>query len=65
MQLHGLHRQEKTVTKRHVHQGKHDALVEEVVLLEVDPEYSHARLPSGRETSVLASLGEENPSSVR
>lgn len=37
--------------RRHVRQ-KHDPMVDEVELLEVNPQYAHVRLPDGRETTV-------------
>ena len=37
--------------KRHVRQ-KYDPLVDEVELLEANPQYAHVRLPDGRETTV-------------
>uniref|UniRef100_A0A0A9WQS8 ATP-dependent RNA helicase mrh4, mitochondrial n=1 Tax=Lygus hesperus TaxID=30085 RepID=A0A0A9WQS8_LYGHE len=47
--------------KRNVRQSKYDPIVDEVHLLEGNPEYSHVRLPDGRETTVstrhLAPLG--------
>ncbi|KFD61554.1 hypothetical protein M514_08451 [Trichuris suis] len=38
--------------KRHVRPSKYDPLVEEVELLQVNPQYAHVRLPDGRETTV-------------
>lgn len=48
--------------KRPVRHSKYEPLVEEVLLLEGNPEYSHIRFPDGRETTVssrhLAPVGE-------
>ena len=38
--------------KKHVRTSKYDPLVEEVELLESNPEYAHVRLQDGRETTV-------------
>lgn len=38
--------------KRHVRSSKYDPLVEEVELIEANPEYAYVRLPNGRETTV-------------
>ena len=38
--------------KRTVCQRKYDPLVDEVDLIEVNPQYAHIRLPDGRETTV-------------
>ena len=38
--------------RRNVRNSKYDALVEEVELLESNPEYAHIRLPDGREETV-------------
>lgn len=51
-------------------QSKYDPLVEEVTLLEANPEYAHVRMPDGRETTVsirhLAPTAEnENDCSLR
>ena len=58
----------KVLMKRYVRQSKYDPLVDEVDLLDANPEYAHVRLPSGRETTVslrhLAPCGEKSPSSV-
>lgn len=61
--------------KRPVRQSKYEPVVEEVHLIEGNPEYSHVRFPDGRETTVssrhLAPVGEiqdpqssENPYSI-
>ena len=42
---------EVVLMKRHVRQ-KYDPLVDEVELLEANPQYAHVRLPDGRETTV-------------
>lgn len=38
--------------KRHIRQSKYDPLVDEVELLEANPDYAHVRLPDGKETTV-------------
>lgn len=38
--------------KRRIHTSKHDPLVDEVELLEVNPNYAHVRFPDGREDTV-------------
>jgi len=38
--------------KRPVRNSKYEPLVEEVLLLEGNPEYSHVKMPDGRETTV-------------
>ena len=38
--------------KRHVRTSKSDPLVDEVELLQVNPQYAHIRHPDGRETTV-------------
>ena len=38
--------------KRHVRSSKYDPLVEEVELLESNPQYAHIRFPNGREDTV-------------
>ena len=35
--------------KRNVRNSKHDPLVDEVELLEANPQYTHVRLPNGRD----------------
>lgn len=49
--------------KNHVRGNKYEPLVQEVELIEANPEYAHVRLPDGRETSVslrhLAPRGDE------
>ena len=51
--------------KRHVQAHKSEPLVEEVELLEANPQYAHVRLPDGCETTVsirhLAPQGEVTP----
>ena len=51
--------------KRHVQAHKSEPLVEEVELLEANPQCAHVRLPDGRETMVsirhLAPQGEVTP----
>ena len=42
---------EVVLMKRHVRQ-KYDPLVDEVELIEANPQYAHVRLPDGRETTV-------------
>ncbi|KMQ83220.1 retrovirus-related pol polyprotein from transposon, partial [Lasius niger] len=37
--------------KKYVRTNKHDSLVEEVELIEANPEYAYVRLPDGRETT--------------
>ena len=48
--------------KRHVRGSKYEPLVEPVVLLDVNPNYAHVRLSTGRETTVslrhLAPIGD-------
>ena len=39
--------------KRHVRNSKYDPLVDEVKLLEVNPQYAHVQFPDGREDTVL------------
>lgn len=50
--------------KKHVRGSKYDPLVEEVELLECNPDYAHVRYPDGRETTVsvrhLAPRGTES-----
>lgn len=47
--------------RRHVRENKYEPVVEQVQLLEANPEYSYVRLPDGRETTVsnryLAPIG--------
>lgn len=54
--------------KRHVRPHKADPLVDEVQLLEANPNYAHVRYPDGRETTVslrhLAPTGNSEHSSV-
>ena len=38
--------------KRNVRQSKYDPLVDEVNLIEANPQYAHVRLPDDRETTV-------------
>ena len=38
--------------KRNVCQSKYDPLVDEVDLIEANPQYAHIRLPDGQETTV-------------
>ena len=49
--------------KRHVRNSKYEPLVDEVDLLEANPDYAHVRFPNGRETTVsirhLAPVGSE------
>lgn len=42
----------KALLKKHVRLSKFEPLVEEVDLLDVNAQYAHVRLPSGRETTV-------------
>ena len=42
----------KVLYKRQVRHSKHDPLVDEVDLLESNPQYAHIRFPSGRESTV-------------
>ena len=42
----------KVLLRRHVRESKYDPLVEEVDLLETNPQYAHVRLSNGRETTV-------------
>lgn len=42
----------KVLLRRHVRSCKYDPLVEEVELIDANPEYAHVRFPSGRETTV-------------
>ena len=42
----------KVLLKRAVRHSKHDPLVDEVQLIEANPNYAHVRLPDGRETTV-------------
>ena len=42
----------RVLLKRHVRESKYDPLVDEVELLDANPEYAHVRFPSGRETTV-------------
>ena len=55
----------KVPMKRHVRQSKYDPSVEEVELLDANPQYAHVKLPSGRETTVslrhLAPRGDVGP----
>ena len=50
-----------SVIERHVRNSKYDPLVDELNLLEADPQYAHVPVPHGREDMVsikhLASLG--------
>ena len=49
--------------KRHVRTSKYDPLVDEVELIEANPQYAHVRLPDGKESTVslrhLAPVGNE------
>ena len=49
--------------KRHVRHSKYDPIVDEVELLEANPQYAHIRLPDGRQSTVslrhLAPVGNE------
>ena len=51
--------------KRHVRNSKYEPLVDEVDLLEANPDYAYVRFPNGRETTVsirhLAPVGSEVP----
>ena len=42
----------KVLHKRHARQSKYEPLVEEVDLLEANPNYAHIRFDDGRETTV-------------
>ena len=42
----------KVLMKRQIRNSKYDPLVDEVDLLEANPEYAHVRLPNGKETTV-------------
>ncbi|CAB0013080.1 unnamed protein product, partial [Nesidiocoris tenuis] len=42
----------KVLMKKHVRASKYDPLVEEVELIEVNPQYARVKLEDGRETSV-------------
>ena len=42
----------KVLLKRHARQSKYEPLVDEVELLEVNPNYAHVRYENGRETTV-------------
>ncbi|CAB0014970.1 unnamed protein product [Nesidiocoris tenuis] len=53
----------KVYMKRHVRNSKYDPAVDEVDLIEVNPEYAFVKLPDGRETTV--SLKHLAPSGVR
>ena len=44
--------QEKVLLKRHVRKSKYDPLVDEVDLIDVNPEYAHVRLSDGKESTV-------------
>ena len=54
--------------KRHVRHSKYEPLVDEVDLLEANPQYAYVRLPDGRETTVsvkhLAPSGKDQNSNV-
>jgi len=54
--------------KRQVRQSKYDPLVDEVELIDANPEYAHVRLSDGRETTVslrhLAPPGDVPPGNV-
>lgn len=51
--------------KRHVRNSKYDPIVDEVELIEANPEYAHVRFPNGRESTVslrdLAPLPSSTP----
>ena len=51
----------KVFLKKHIRESKYDPLVEEVELLETNPNYAHIRLSNGKETTV--SLKHLSPSS--
>jgi hypothetical protein len=57
--------QGKVFVKKHVRSSKYDPLVEEVELIEAEPQYAHIKFPSGRESTVsikdLAPIGDSNP----
>ena len=42
----------QVLLKKHVRKSKYDPLVEEVELIEANPQYAHVRHPNGRETTV-------------
>ena len=44
--------QEKVLLKRHVRKSKYDPLVDEVDLIDVNPEYAHVRFSNGKESTV-------------
>ena len=45
--------QDKVLLKRHVCKSKYDPLVDEVDLIDVNPEYAHVRFSDGKESTVL------------
>ena len=51
--------------KRHVRNSKYDSMVDEVELIEVNPNYAHIRYPNGTEDTVslrdLAPIGTTSP----
>jgi hypothetical protein len=51
--------------KRHVRNSKYEPLVDEVQLIEANPDYAHVRFPNGRQTTVsirhLAPVGDVLP----
>ena len=42
----------QTLLKKHVRKWKYDPLIEEVELIEANPQYAHIRYPNGKETTV-------------
>ena len=57
-----LHKPGKVLMKRNVRQSKYEPTVDEVELIQANPQYAHVRLADGRETTVslkqLAPVGE-------
>ena len=42
----------KVLLKRHVRRSKYEPLVDEVEVIDANPQYAHVKLPSGQETTV-------------